>query len=348
MENNYAGYIIDIGKMEVRQCDMPVIENDTDVLVRIEYTGICGADLEMFVSGEYIVPIEMPKILGHEPAGVVVEVGKAVTSLKAGDKVTLEPGVPCGKCAQCTEGRYNLCSDVIFKGAPPIAGTFQKYVTHPEAWTFKLPENVSVKDGALSEPLAVGMYAAQTANVRTGDTVVIFGAGTIGLCILKACKAAGAAKVICCEVLPYRLKMAKSMGAITLDTSDMTDEEIKKAIHELTEGEMADSVIVAVGVKKLYTLASHLLKPAGTFLVVAIPDDGKMEIDVVSMFFKEINIKVICRYRNIYPATIKALESGLITTDGLITKVYELNDIQEAFDYTLNNKAESIKTLIKL
>ena len=184
-----------IGKMGYTERPIPV-PADNEVLVKLEYVGICGSDMhyyEMGRIGDYVV--EPPFVLGHEPGGVVVEVGKDVTHLKVGDRVALEPGKTCGKCKFCREGKYNLCPDVVFFATPPVDGVFQEYVAHEADLCFKLPDNVSTLEGALIEPLSVGFHAAKQGGACAGQTAVVFGAGCIGLVSMMALKACGVSKV---------------------------------------------------------------------------------------------------------------------------------------------------------
>lgn len=148
-----------------------------EVLVKLEYVGICGSDLHYFHEGRCgSFRVDGDFILGHECAGTVVETGEAVRQLKAGDRVALEPGIPCGKCAFCKSGRYNLCPEVAFLATPPVQGAFSSYLVFPEDMCFALPEQVSTKEGAMVEPLCVGLHAAAQGNVRLGDRVIILGA----------------------------------------------------------------------------------------------------------------------------------------------------------------------------
>ena len=152
-------------------------------------------------------------MLGHECAGTIVEVGKEVEKLKVGDRVALEPGITCGKCEFCKSGHYNLCPDVVFLATPPVQGCNEEFIAFPEDMCFKLPENVSTKEGALIEPLSVGFYAAEQGNVGTGDTVVILCSGCIGLVTLLACKAHGAGQIIVADLVQARLDKAMELGA---------------------------------------------------------------------------------------------------------------------------------------
>ena len=190
-----------IGKMGFEQRPIPV-PKDNEVLVKVEYVGICGSDLHYYEQGrigDYIV--KPPFVLGHESGGTVVAVGKDVTHLKAGDRVALEPGKTCGKCEFCKTGRYNLCPDVVFFATPPVDGVFQEYVAHEADLCFKLPDNVSTLEGALIEPLAVGFHAAKQGNAHFGQTAVVTGAGCIGLVSMMALKALGVTEVYVVDIM---------------------------------------------------------------------------------------------------------------------------------------------------
>ena len=200
----------DIGKISIEERDIPQVKDD-EVLVKLEYVGICGSDLRYYESGaigDFIV--KPPFVLGHEPGGTVVEVGKDVKHLKVGDRVALEPGKTCGHCEFCKTGRYNLCPDVVFFATPPVDGVFQEYVAHEADLCFKLPDNVSTMEGALIEPLAVGFHAAMQGGARAGQTAVVMGAGCIGLVTMMALKAMGVSRVYVVDVLEKRLEKARS------------------------------------------------------------------------------------------------------------------------------------------
>ena len=184
-----------IGKMGYTTRPIPTPKED-EVLVKLEYVGICGSDMHYYETGaigNYVV--KPPFVLGHEPGGTVVEVGSAVKHLKVGDRVALEPGKTCGHCKFCREGKYNLCPDVVFFATPPVDGVFQEYVAHEANLCFKLPDNVSTMEGALIEPLAVGFHAANQGGAHAGQTAVVMGAGCIGLVSMMALKAEGVSRV---------------------------------------------------------------------------------------------------------------------------------------------------------
>lgn len=174
------------GTMKIIAADIPV-PKEHEVLIKIEYVGICGSDVHGFESGPFIPPKDPNQEigLGHECAGTVVAVGNRVSKFKPGDRVNIEPGVPCGHCRYCLEGKYNICPDVDFMATQPnYRGALTHYLCHPESFTYKLPDNMDTMEGALVEPAAVGMHAAMLADVKPGKKIVILGAGCIGLMTL--------------------------------------------------------------------------------------------------------------------------------------------------------------------
>ena len=231
--------------MYIKEIPVPK-PSEKEVLVKIEYCGICGSDVHYYEYGrvaDYVV--EGDFILGHEVAGTVVEVGSQVKSLKVGDRVALEPGIGCGKCEQCKEGKYNLCKDVIFFATPPVQGALKDYVVHPEDMCFKLPDNVSTKEGALVEPLSVGLHACRQGGVTLGNSVVILGAGCIGLCTLLSAKAFGASEIIVVDLFEKRLEFAKKMGATHVINGK--EEDVIARVNELLRGKGADVVLEKPG-----------------------------------------------------------------------------------------------------
>ena len=221
---NRAAYMVGLNKMEIRETPVPEPKAG-EVLVKIEYVGICGSDVHYFKDGrcgDFVVDGEL--MLGHEAGGVVEKLGEGVTDLKVGDKVALEPGITCGHCEFCKSGRYNLCPDVVFLATPPVQGCNEDYITFPADMCFKLPEGMSTKEGALIEPFAVGLHAAHQGKVGMGDQCIILGSGCIGLMTLLACKACGATDITVVDMAQKRL--VKKGGTITL-VGMAADPEVK-------------------------------------------------------------------------------------------------------------------------
>ncbi|MDL2232602.1 NAD(P)-dependent alcohol dehydrogenase [Ruminococcaceae bacterium OttesenSCG-928-L11] len=335
-----------IGKLEMIEADIPSIRDD-EVLVQIEYVGICGSDLHYFESGaigDYVV--KPPFVLGHESGGTVVEVGKAVTHLQVGDRVAMEPGKTCGHCEFCREGKYNLCPDVIFFATPPVDGTFQEYVAHEAALCFKLPPNVDTMEGALIEPLAVGFHAAMQGDARIGQSAVVFGAGCIGIVSLLALKAMGVGDVYVVDVLQNRLDKAMELGAtgVINSASQNAAEALKAALGERG----CDLVIETSGAEIAAQQSIHVLKKGGTAVMVGYNSTGMVTLPMSLAMDKEITIKTVFRYRHIYPMAIKAVAEGKVNLKGIVSNVFDFDDVQTAMDHSIQNKAGIVKAVIKV
>lgn len=336
----------DIGKMGFETRPIPNVGPD-EVLVKLEYVGICGSDLYYYETGEIAgKQVELPFVLGHEPGGVVVELGKDVTHLKVGDKVALEPGKTCGKCEYCSTGRYNLCPDVIFFATPPVQGVFQEYVAHTAKLCFKLPDNVSTMEGALVEPLAIGFYAAVTGKAHIGQTAVVTGAGCIGLVSLMALRAMGVTRVIVTDVLDNRLEKADEIGAMA--TINAAKQDVVAEVMRLTEGKGCDLVIETSGNEISAGQAVEMTKKGANIVLVGYSRNNYMNLPISLALDKEVSFKTIFRYRHIYPMAIEALASGAVNLKPIITNVFPLSDIQNAMDQSLKNKQNIVKSVIKI
>lgn len=335
-----------IGKMGFVERDIPSPAGN-EVLVKLEYVGICGSDLHYYENGrigDYIV--KPPFVLGHEPGGTVVEVGKNVKHLQVGDRVSLEPGKTCGHCEFCRTGRYNLCPDVIFFATPPIDGVFQEYVAHEAALCFKLPENVSTLEGALIEPLAVGFHAANQGGAHAGQTAVVTGAGCIGLVSLLALKAEGVSKVYVVDVMQKRLDKALELGADGVINGK--EKDAVKAVMELTDNSGCDLVIETAGAEKTMQQAVHMTKKGATIVCVGYNSTGMVNVPMSLALDKELTIKTVFRYRHIYPMAIEAVAAGKVNLKGIISDIFDFDDIQNAMDSSVRNKADIVKAVVKI
>lgn len=335
-----------IGKMDLIERDIPIVK-ENEVLVKLDYVGICGSDLHYYENGrigDYIV--KPPFVLGHEPGGVVVEVGNKVKHLNIGDRVALEPGKTCGHCEFCKTGRYNLCPDVIFFATPPVDGVFQEYVAHEADLCFKLPENVSTLEGALIEPLAVGFHAAIQGGARIGQTAVVMGAGCIGLVSMMALKAMGVSNVYIVDIMEKRLEKALELGA-----TGIINAKEKNAIEEvmkITNNNGCDLVIETAGTEITTVQAIHMAKKGSNIVLVGYSKSGEMTLPMSLVLDKELTFKTVFRYRHIYNMAIEAVASGKVNLKGIITNEFDLDDVQKAMDYSVNNKADIVKAVIKI
>lgn len=343
---NRAAYMTDLDKMEIRDIEMPKA-GAKEVLVELEYVGICGSDVHYFHDGrcgDY--KVEGDFMLGHECAGTVVALGEGVEHLKVGDKVALEPGITCGQCEFCKTGRYNLCPDVQFLATPPVQGCYENYIAFPENMCFKLPDSISTKEGALVEPLSVGMHAANQGDVKLGDSVVILGAGCIGLVTLLACKAHGATDITVVDVIPKRLDYAVKLGATRVINGREAD--AVGEVDKLTDGAGVDKVFETAGSPITIQQTPYMVKNGGTIVLVGISAQEKIEYNFAKIMAKEARIESVFRYRNIYPQAIAAIADGIIDVSGIVTHEFDFDDIQEAFDCAINNKDEVVKAVIKI
>ena len=338
--------MLGIGKMGFEERDIPQPKDD-EVLVKLEYVGICGSDLHYYESGaigDYVV--KPPFVLGHEPGGTVVEVGKNVTHLKVGDRVALEPGKTCGHCEFCKTGRYNLCPDVVFFATPPVDGVFQEYVAHEAGLCFKLPDIVSTMEGALIEPLAVGFHAARQGGAQAGQVAVVTGAGCIGLVSMMALKAMGVSKVYSVDVMDKRLDKALELGADGVINGSR--EDAVKKVMELTGGMGCDLVIETAGTEITTRQAVQMTKKGATIVLVGYSKTGEIKMPISLALDKELTFKTVFRYRHIYPMAIDAVASGRVNLKGIVTNEFALDDIQEAMDESVNNKADIVKAVVKI
>ena len=335
-----------IGKMGFEEREIPH-PKENEVLVKLEYVGICGSDLHYYETGaigDYVV--EPPFVLGHEPGGTVVEVGENVKHLQVGDRVALEPGKTCGHCEFCKQGKYNLCPDVVFFATPPVDGVFQEYVAHEADLCFKLPDNVSTLEGALIEPLAVGFHAAIQGNAHLGQKAVVMGAGCIGLVSMMALKARGVSEVYVVDIMEKRLEKALELGASGVIHG--AKENVLERVKELTGGNGTDLVIETAGTEITTRQAIQIAKKGSTIVLVGYSKSGEMTLPMSLALDKELSFKTVFRYRHIYPMAIDAVASGKVNLKGIVTNIFTLDEAQKAMDYSVNNKADIVKAVIKI
>ena len=335
-----------IGKMGFEEREIPHPKED-EVLVKLEYVGICGSDLHYYETGaigDYVV--EPPFVLGHETGGTVVEVGENVKHLQVGDRVALEPGKTCGHCEFCKQGKYNLCPDVVFFATPPVDGVFQEYVAHEADLCFKLPDNVSTLEGALIEPLAVGFHAAIQGDAHLGQKAVVMGAGCIGLVSMMALKARGVSEVYVVDIMEKRLEKALELGASGVING--AKENVMERGKELTGGKGTDLVIETAGTEITTRQAIQMAKKGSTIVLVGYSKSGEMTLPMSLALDKELSFKTVFRYRHIYPMAIDAVASGKVNLKGIVTDIFTLDEAQKAMDYSVNNKADIVKAVIKI
>ncbi len=321
------------GDVRIEERDRPT-PGPREVLVQITAVGVCGSDVHYYEHGRigpYVV--EAPLILGHESAGHVVEVGEGATKHAVGDRVTLEPGVPCGRCRECRAGRYNLCVDVVFFATPPIDGAFAEFVPIHEDYAFALPDSLSDEEGALMEPLSVGIWACRKAGVSAGDRVLVTGAGPIGILAAQCALAFGATEVTVSDVNEQRLEVARRTGATqTLTPQDGLDLEVDALIEcSGHPGAMMDGI--------------KAVRPAGVAVLVGMGPEEEGTLPLSLIQGRELWITGTFRYANTYPTAIALAASGKVDLKSIITGHYGLDEAEAALKVGREDPA-SVKPMV--
>ncbi|MCD8350473.1 MAG: NAD(P)-dependent alcohol dehydrogenase [Planctomycetaceae bacterium] len=328
--------------------DMPIVGAMTpdSVRIRVKDVGICGSDVHYYTHGRighYVV--DAPMILGHEAAGEVVEVGANVKNLKPGDRVCMEPGIPNPKSRAAKLGIYNLDPEVSFWATPPVHGCLIEEVIHPAEYTYKLPDSMSFGEGAMVEPLSIGLQAAKKARLVPGDVAVVIGAGTIGIMCAVSALAGGCSRVFITDTKKEKLAIAGSYDGIT--PINVATEDAMKIVMEATGGWGADVVMEASGAAAVYPRFSDYACPGGKAVLVGIPIDP-VPFDIAAIQAKELDLASVFRYANIYPRAINLIGSGKIDVKRLISKVYPFDDSIAAFEHAARLEPDVVKIMIEL
>jgi len=314
------------------------------VVIKIHTTGICGSDVHYWAHGRCGPFIcDGPIVLGHESSGIIHSVGSGVTNLKPGDRVAMEPGVPCRTCAQCTAGRYNLCPKIRFFATPPVDGTLAQFITHPADFCFKLPDNVSFEEGALLEPLSVAVHACQRSHITAGSHVLITGAGPIGLVCLLVSKALGATVIILTDMMENRLEVAKNLGATAAFKAN--DPDLLTKIGQLAN---VTQTLECSGSEAALTLAIRATSPGGTIASIGRSGKPTQDIPLFEAMDKEIDFIGSFRYRNSYLKGLELVATGRVNVKPLVTHHFTFDQTQEAFETAEAGKGGAIKCCIHL
>jgi len=343
------------GPKDIRVEDVEIPEIKAgEVKIKVEWCGICGSDLHEYMVGPIFIPVdeahpitkaEAPVILGHEFAGEVVEKADGVDHLEIGDKVVLEPIWACGTCEKCKRGDYHLCDKLGFHGLAGGGGGLAEYTTFPAKFVYKLPDNVSTKEGALIEPLAVAVHSLHRAKFVQGEIALVTGAGPIGLSTILALKSAGAQKIISVELKDARKEYALEFGADLV--LDPTEVDVAEELMKLTDNKGVDVSFETTGVQAGFETAVNSVKKAGRVVVTSIWEEPvKFHLNNLVLSEKEI-IGTLAYNKGVFPAVISLVEDGRIDAPQMITKEIELEDVVGgAFDELIANKDQHIKILV--
>jgi len=315
-----------------------------DLLMKVKAAGICGSDLEMARGNRPdVVP---PRIPGHEVAGEVTEAGGQTTRFQVGDRVVVEPIISCGTCRNCRVGRYNVCKELKFVGVH-IDGAFAEYLAIPEQRAYKIPDHLSYEEAAVLEPTAVGVHIIKRAKVSLGDTVVILGAGPIGLQTGQAAKNRGAGYLMMTDVLDYRLEIAKKLAADLVINS--AEEDLLQRVNEVTDGEGADVVIEAVGKSETILQTMDLVRVGGRILLAGLSVE-RFATDPPTFWMrqllKEVTIETSRSYAaGNWDAAIKLVSRGAINCEALVTHRFPLDQASRAYEVADRKLENSMKVL---
>jgi L-iditol 2-dehydrogenase len=319
---NRAAVLYAPGDLRVEHRPIPE-PGPREVLVEIAAVGVCGSDIHYYEHGRIgSFVVREPMVLGHESSGRVVKLGSSAAKHAVGDRVALEPGVPCSQCRECRAGRYNLCRDVRFFATPPIDGAFARYVTIHEDFAFALPDSVSDEAGALMEPLSVAVWACQKAGVSAGDRVLVTGAGPIGLLAAQTARAFGATEITITDVNPHRLRLAERTGATR--AINVAETPLEGA------GIEADALIECSGHPASLRAGIAALRPAGTAVLVGMGPEEEGVVPLSLIQNRELWLTGTFRYANTYPTAIALAANGRVDLEAIITGHYGLDDAEAA------------------
>jgi len=333
------------GHIEIQEMDIPTPGPD-EALVRIRACGLCGSDVHYYEHGKigpYVVT--KPIILGHEAAGEVVAVGSEVRNVAPGQRVTIEPGVTCGRCEYCKSGRYNLCPDVRFLATPPYDGAFCEYIAIRADFLYPVPDSMSYEKAALIEPLSVGLHAVNRGGLKTGETVVIMGMGPIGMMTLLAARAAGAGRIIGVDLEPFRLERALKIGADAV--VNLREEDGLEAIRRLTGGRKADLAIETAGNGRAAQSALQAVRRGGRVVLVGLPQEEATPVSIPYIVDNEIDIRGVFRYHNTYPTGVAVMAAEGLDLDPIITDRMTLDETPKAFGKAIHEKNRTLKIVIE-
>lgn len=334
------------GKLSLRDIALTETLGSGDVRISIDTVGICGSDVHYYTHGK-IGPfvVRKPMVLGHEAAGVVTERGADVTHLGVGDRVCMEPGIPNPASKASKLGVYNVDPDVQFWATPPVHGCLTPSVVHPAAFTYRLPDNVTMAEGAMVEPFAIGMQAAARAKIKPGDVALVTGSGPIGLMCALSALAGGCATVFITDLVEEKLQIAARYENIKplLIPRDDVSEHLKAA----TEGWGADVVFECAGAAASIQSALDAVAPAGCVVWVGMPVDP-VPVDIVLAQSKEIRMETVFRYANMYDRAIALIGSGKVDLKPLISETFDFEESIKAFDRAVEARPTDVKIQIKV
>jgi L-iditol 2-dehydrogenase len=320
-----------IRQMEMRDWPDPLIKEGYDVKIRLERVGVCGSDIHYYRTGKIgSQVVEFPFPVGHESGGTVVEVGNQVTRVRPGDRIAIEPAISCGKCDQCLAGRPNTCRHTRFLGCPgQVEGCLTEYVVMPEENCFPIPVTMSFDEAAISEPLAIGLYAVKQSSLTGSDKIGILGFGPIGMSVMLPAKAFGVNDIYVTDKINERLNIAMEIGSRWTGNPD--NENITEKINQL-EPTQLDVVFECCGEQDAINDALKIVKPGGKIMLIGIPEKQHLCFDMDYMRRKEITLINVRRQRFCVQEALDLMASGKVDVSPMATHRFNFQDTKKAFD----------------
>lgn len=341
-----TAYLTEKEKIEIRKEEIPALKMG-EVLIRIHSIGICGSDVSYYTKGATgLGSLTYPHILGHECAGEIAAVGSGVSHVAVGARVAIEPGVPCGTCEYCRTGRYNLCESIAFMSSaikrPGGEGGMAEYVIRPAAYVYRIPECMTYDQGALLEPVSVAIHAVRRSGIKPGQSAAILGCGPIAGCILLVLNACGVTDVWMTDVIEQRTEFMKSLGAKDVLRADrLRGDELKEIcrdkVHAVFDTSCNETALNA---------ALHWLKKGGSMVLVGVPAEAR-QIDLPTVFSRELSLISTFRYANTYPEAIALIEGGKLKPEVLISHWFDFENADEAMKKASFKKDDVMKIMIR-
>jgi len=340
-----AAFLTGVRQVEIRDVPEPRPAGPNDVLLGIDTVGVCGSDMHYYRTGRIGQQIvKFPWIVGHECAATVIKVGSAVEDLRPGDRVAVDPLIPCGQCDQCQRGRRHTCRNQVFLGVPDqLPGSLAEQLVMPAACCYPIPDSMTMEQATLIEPFAIGLYTQRRAGTPNGEKIAILGCGPIGLCVLLAIKAAGPCRVWATDLLDNRLQLAAELGAEW--TGNASRDDMAAAVGKLCPEGM-DWVFECAGEQETLDEAVELLRPGGTLLIVGIPQHDRISFDMNHLRRKELTLLNIRRQNECVRPAIELVACGKVNVERLVTHHFTLSQTQRAFDIVADYKDGAVKAMI--
>jgi L-iditol 2-dehydrogenase len=336
------------GIHDLRLEEMPQPEpGPGEVLLKVASVGVCGSDVHYYEEGRIgDAVVTAPIIMGHEFSAWIAGQGPGVEGLEIGQLAAIEPAIPCGECESCQHGHPNLCPDVRFCGTPPIDGVFAEYTIMPAENCFPLPADFGPEEGAMLEPLGIAIHAVDLAHLKPGQTVAVLGAGPIGLLTAAVAKAAGAGAIYMTEPLADRRKFALDYVADAALNPDEVD--VVAEITRLTGGRGVDVAFEAAGAPETPDQAAAVARYGGVVVIAGIPSDDTYSMGASTARRKGLTIKLVRRMKHTYPRAIRLVQEGLVDVKPLVTHLFPLERIADAFEMVVDYDDGVLRAVIQV